>query len=369
MQYLHIRNKLNDSAYSLLKNILFRIDPEKVHNSFLVIGKNLGKYKITKNATSSLFNFAHPSLEQNMHGIKFPNPVGLSAGFDKDAELTEIIPEVGFGFMEVGSITAKSYEGNKGPRLKRIIEKQSIWVNYGLKNKGAIEIKSRLNKKHFKIPLGISVAKTNCRETVDTKVAIEDYIFTIKEFKSIGDYFTINISCPNAFGGQPFSSPRLFKTLMDEIEKLKIKKPIFIKLSPDLGEKNISSILNLSLNYTIAGFICSNLTKKEKNKSGGLSGKSVEKKSNNLLSQVYKFKIKNKKQYIIIGSGGVFSAQDAYKKIKLGANLIQLITGMIYKGPALIGEINQGLVELLKKDKLTNISQAVGLSFKNHLAE
>ncbi|MEK6854969.1 MAG: quinone-dependent dihydroorotate dehydrogenase [Nanoarchaeota archaeon] len=353
---LSLKNKFNRSTYALSKKILFSFEPETMHNTFTKIGKVLGSSKITKKSLSLIFNYQDHSLEQKIKGIYFKNPVGLSAGFDKNAELIETMDSIGFGFVEVGSITAKPCKGNTGKRLARLPEKESIWVNLGLNNEGALKIHEKLKNKKYSIPVGISIAKTNCKETADPEEGLKDYISSLKILKKIGDYITINISCPNAYGGQPFSNPSLYEKLLKETKKLKIKKPILVKLSPDISKENIDKILKISKKYKISGFICTNLTKK--GKSGGFSGKLVEKKANSLLSYVYK-KTKNE-NYILVGSGGVSSAEDAYKKIKLGANLVQLITGMIYHGPSLIGEINQGLVQLLKKDNYSNISQAVG---------
>ena len=350
--------KANRKLYSSSKRILFKIPPETIHNRTIKLGKYLGSKKLLKSIINKLFNYKHPSLEQTLLGIKFKNPIGLSAGFDKNAELLNILSDIGFGFAEVGSITYKPCKGNSGIRLKRLPKKESIYVNLGLNNLGSKKISSQLKNKKFSIPYGISIAKTNCKETAQDDIGIQDYISSLKTLSSLSSYITINISCPNAFGGQPFSRPKAFSKLMKEISKLKIKKPIFIKLSPDLTKRNINQILRISKKHNIAGFICSNLTKNKNTKTGGFSGKQVEKKANSLLSYIYK-KTRSKK-YVLIGVGGVSSAEDAYKKIKLGANLIQLITGMIYHGPQLISEINHDLVMLLKKDGYKNISEAVG---------
>ncbi|MBI2632340.1 quinone-dependent dihydroorotate dehydrogenase, partial [Candidatus Pacearchaeota archaeon] len=293
----------------------------------------------------------------------FKNPVGLSAGFDKNAELINILPSIGFGFMEVGSITARQCEGNVGIRLKRLPKKKSIWVNMGLNNKGANAISNKLKNKKFKVPIGISIAKTNCKETTDTEKGINDYIETIKIFesKNIGDFFVLNISCPNSYGGQTFHNPGLYERLLKEIVKIKIKKPIFVKLSPDLSKKNIDKIINISDKYIIKGFVCSNLTKKHSFRKGGLSGKAVEEKANRMIKYIYK---KTRGKFIIIGVGGIFSAEDAYKKIKLGASLVELITGLIYQGPGLISKINSEIVKLLNQDNYSNIKEAIGKGIK-----
>jgi len=187
---------------------------------------------------------------------------------------------------------------------------------------------------------------------------------------SCGDYITINISCPNAFGGLAFTEANLLDQLLAEIEKEPVKKPVFLKLSPDLQEKDIDAILLVCEKYTITGFICSNLTKVRKNEKivdvipserGGMSGKVVSDLSNSCIKYIYK---KTQGTYTIVGCGGITTAHDAYEKIKAGASLVQLITGMIFEGPQVIGEINKGLVELLKKDGHSNISQAIGTSIK-----
>lgn len=361
---ISFRNKINRVIYkNILKPILFKFDPEKMHNLFISIGKLLGSNTITKSLTSLTFNYQNPALEQKILGIRFRNPLGLSAGFDKNADLPEIMEKIGFGFLEVGSITAKQCEGNKGIRLKRLPERKSIWVHLGLNNKGADEISKKLRYRKFNLPVAISIAKTNCKETVDNKEGIMDYIYTLKKFESqkIGDFFVLNISCPNSYGGQPFHKPELYNLLLKEVVKLKIKKPIFVKLSPDISRKNIDNIIKISYKYRISGFICSNLTKDHEFGKGGLSGKAVEDKSNNLIRCIYK---KTNGDFMLIGVGGVFSAEDAYKKIKAGANLISLITGMIYEGPQLISEINQDLVKLLNKDGFSSIKEAIGADVK-----
>ena len=361
MDLFELKSRFNNASYFILKKILFCFSPEKVHHFFLKMGKIFCKFDFMKKILSFMFSYEHHSLEQTLFGIKFINPVGLSAGFDKNAELIGIMNCVGFGFSEVGSVTALPCAGNSGIRLKRITDKKSIWVNMGLNNEGALKIRDKLKGKKFSIPFGINVAKTNCVETVNPEIGLKDYIYSLKSLRNLGNYFTINISCPNAFGGQPFSNPELYEKLLYEIDKLKIKKPIFVKLSPDLSKRQIDLLFDISLKHNISGFVCSNLTKC--NEHGGYSGKIVEDKSNILLSYLYGKTKKSGRKYVLIGSGGIFSAEDAYKKIKLGANLVELITGMIYKGPGLIGEINYSIVKLLEKDGFRNVSEAVGSGY------
>ncbi len=333
-----------------------------------IVGKILGSNILSRAITSFFFNSPEQKiLNQKIHGIHFKNPIGLSAGFDKNAELTVIIPEVGFGFEEVGSITGEPCEGNAKPRLWRLKKSQALVVYYGLKNDGAEKISTRLAQKRFKIPIGINIAKTNCQACADTDTGIADYVKSYRKFLHIGDYFTINISCPNAFGGEPFHDGEKLNKLLAAMKKYPTKKPVFIKISPDLSETQVDEILKISKKHHVSGFICTNLTKKRENlkildkqvpENGGISGKAVENSANKMIATIYK---KTKGKYTIIGCGGVFSAEDAYKKIRLGASLIELITGMIFQGPQLISEINLGLAELLKKDGYKNINEAIGV--------
>lgn len=366
-----IRNKFFGFFYKVIfKNIFFLFDAEKVHDFIIKFGRFLGSNFITRFKVRLLFNFEDKGLEQNILGINFKNPVGLAAGFDKNGYLIDIMPNVGFGFMEIGSITGEKCEGNEKPRLWRLKKSKALVVNYGLTNNGCEEISERLKNKKFKIPIGTSIAKTNSRECADTIKGIKDYVKTTNKFSNIGDYFAINISCPNAFGGQPFHEKDKLDLLLNEIDKVKTKKPIFLKISCDLSFKEVDDIISISNKHKVNGFILTNLTKKRDNKNildknlpekGGISGKVVEEMSNETIEYIYR---KTKGKYVIIGVGGIFSAEDAYKKIRLGSSLVQLITGMIYNGPQLISQINQGLVELLKRDGFTNIKDAIGIDVK-----
>lgn len=366
----YLRNHIIGLVYrNIVKQILFKFDPETVHDRMINLGKFLGSFYITRLLIRLIYYYSNNKLEQTILGVKFSNPIGLSAGFDKDAVLTDILPCVGFGFEEVGSITGEPCEGNPKPRLWRLKKSKSLVVYYGLKNEGCEKISRRLKNKSFKIPIGISIAKTNNPKTIETNAGINDYVKAFNKFTDIGSYFTINISCPNAFGGQPFTDAKKLDKLLIQIDKIHTKKPIFLKISPDLNNENIDAIIKVASQHNIHGFICANLTKKRDNKriiddvpeKGGMSGKVVEDLSNKLIKYVYS---KTKGKFIIIGCGGVFSAKDAYKKIKLGASLVQLITGMIFEGPQLISNINLDLVKLLEKDGFNNISEAIGINSK-----
>lgn len=364
---IHIRNFVNCFTYIyFLRPIFFRIKPEILHEKMICIGEFMGKYYLLRKATEILFFYSNHKLEQTILGIRFSSPIGLAAGFDKDARWTEFFPSMGAGFMEVGSITYKPYAGNLGTRELHLVKSRAVLVNYGLKNDGAEVIASRLREKKFSIPVGISVAKTNNEATVNTKMGINDYTKTHEIFADIGSYTTLNISCPNAYGGEPFSDSEKLDKLLDKIDTVKTSKPLFIKISADMSEEEIDKIIQVADKHKVSGFICTNLTKDRSNNKikdgnvpaeGGISGKVVEELSNNLIRHVY---YKTEGRYVIVGLGGVFTAEDAYKKIKLGASLVQMVTGIFFQGPQVISEINQGLVGLLERDGYKNISEAIG---------
>ncbi len=372
---IFLRNKIISFFYlHFLKPVFFRSDPEDVHDRMTKMGVFLGKYRIAKKIVNCLFGFRHPILEQTVQGIRFENPIGLAAGFDKDAQLTDILPSVGFGFAELGSITGDVCQGNKRPRLWRLLKSQSLVVYYGLKNQGAKIISEKLKNKKFKIPIGISIAKTNSPETCQLDNGINDYAFAFESFINIGDYITINISCPNAFGGEPFTHPERLEKLLERLDCIEYSKPVFIKLAASLSNQELDDILDVAARHRVHGFVCTNLAKdrnnamvKEKLKDdsipskGGISGKVVQNLSDNTIERVYR---KTRGAYTIIGVGGIFSAEDAYKKIKSGASLLQLITGMIFQGPQVVSEINRGLVGLLKQDGYSSIAEAVGVDVK-----
>ncbi|MBL8030289.1 MAG: quinone-dependent dihydroorotate dehydrogenase [Candidatus Doudnabacteria bacterium] len=357
-----IRNKILGAAYrNVLKPVFFAQDPEKVHDKMTQVGSFLGGNLLTRELTSLAFNYWHPKLEQNILGIDFKNPVGLAAGFDKEAKLVSILPKVGFGFEEVGSITKERYEGNSGKRLYRLPEQKALRVNYGLKSSGADSVYNHLKSIKTEFPVGISIAKTNNPKTSVVENGVEDYLYTYKKLNDLGSYVTINISCPNTCEDFPiFARAENLEVLLKAIFSVPKTKPVFVKLSPDLANENLDSILNVCLKYPVDGFVCSNLTKANKSGhegKGGFSGKAVFEESNRLLAYVYQYTIGKK---ILIGCGGIFTPEDAYKKILLGASLLQLVTGMVYQGPQVISEINSGVVELLKRDGFKNISEAVG---------
>jgi dihydroorotate dehydrogenase subfamily 2 len=304
--------------------------------------------------------------------MRFTNPIGLAAGFDKDAHLLEILPDVGFGFAEIGSVTGEPCQGNPKPRLWRLPKSQGLVVYYGLKNDGCEAIARRLEGRVFRMPIGISVAKTNVPETVAMEAGIADYAKAFRAFATIGDYLTVNISCPNAFGGEPFTDPKRLERLLVALEVIPTNHPVFLKMPVDLPEQTVATLLDVAKRYRVQGVIFANLTKRYDRpeidpaeradlRKGGVSGKPVTKDANRLLSWAYRT---YGSRFVYVGCGGVFSARDAYEKIRQGASLVQLITGMVFEGPQLIGELNRGLVRLLARDGFATVAEAVGAAHR-----
>lgn len=359
----------------LIKPTLFLFDPEKVHELVLNIGEVLGKFSFIRWIARYAFEYKNQALSQKIAGINFETPIGLAAGFDYEAKMPQILSTLGFGFETIGTITNKPYEGNPAPRLGRLPKSRSLMVNKGFKNKGAEEITKKLAKLSPEIPIGISIGQTNSKKPMTQKESVQDIIsaFTIFENSHVRhSYYELNISCPNLFGEVNFYSQKNLEELLDEIKNLKIKKPIFIKMPIEKSNKEVIVMLDVIVKYPIKGVIFGNVQKNRKDPSfdpvevkrfkvGNFSGKPTEKRSNELIKLAYK---KYGDKLIIIGCGGIFNAKDAYKKIKLGSSLCQLITGTIYEGPQLVAQINLELMDLLKKDKLAHISEAIGVDNK-----
>lgn len=339
----------------LLKPIFFQFDPEFVHNHLVWSGQQLGKVPLLRNAVTDIWSYQEKTLSKTLNGITFANPVGLSAGFDYNGELSHIIPSVGFGWHTIGTVTLGAYEGNTPPRLGRLPRSKALIVNKGLKNNGAAEIINRLQKVKFTIPTGISIASTN-RTYHSDQQQLQDIVECFKIFeksKLKHAYYELNISCPNTFGGEPFTTPTRLKELLAALDKIQLQKPLYIKLPIDLGDKKTLQLLKVIDEHRTQGVIIGNLTKDHTNpavhpedkkiwqrRPGNLSGKPTWERSNHLIALTKK---KYGTRFTIIGTGGIFSGEDAATKLKLGADLVQLITGMIYQGPQLIGQINHHL--------------------------
>lgn len=358
-----------------LKPMFFLLDPELVHERMTLNGSLLGKFSLARKLMHYLLYYTSPALTQDVLGINFDNPIGLAAGFDYEAQLTQILPHVGFGFGSVGTITNLPYQGNTRPMLGRLPKSKSLMVNKGFKNLGAKRTIQKLSKLHFEYPVGISIGRTNSLKLNTQTQSIKDIIYTFKFFESTKvehKYYELNISCPNLHGEVTFYPPKNLDDLLLAVDRLKIERPIFVKMPIEKTDAETLEMLKVISRHKIAGVIFGNLTKNRLNPKldpeevakfpvGNFSGKPCFDRSNELISLTYKH---FSKRFIIIGCGGVFSAKDALEKIKRGATLIQLITGMIYEGPQLISQINQELTSLLHQSGFTHISQARGI-YKN----
>ena len=356
-----------------LKPLFFKQDPEAVHNRILKLGRRFGDSAAMRGLFKAAFNYQHPALQQNIFGLDFTNPVGLSAGFDKDADLINFLPSFGFGFSTVGSITLHPYAGNPPPRLYRLPASEGIVVNYGLKNIGTKLINERIQASRVSTPVVVSIAKTNSQATCDDESGVADYVGSFQQVANQDKVAMaeINISCPNTFGGEPFTTPERLELLLAALDAIPCSKPVVIKMPINLAWPGFQALLDVILRHRVVGVTVGNLNKDRSSDKihdtipvglkGGISGKPTYDLCNELISKTYQY---CGDKLIIIGVGGIFSAQDAYEKIKRGASLVELITGMIYEGPQLIGEINAGLVELLEKDGYKNIKEAIGAAYK-----
>ncbi len=359
---------------NIAKPIFFLFPADYVHEFFLIFGHIIGKFKLFKILLKKFWSYEDKILEQKIVSLTFKNPIGLSAGFDYNADLVEILPSIGFGFHSIGTLTHEAYGGNQRPMLGRLPKSQSLLVNKGFKNKGINNVLKKFKIKTHTSPIGVSIGATN-KPYTDFESMLENLVSGFKDaenFKNF-DYYELNISCPNLSNIQnlkeQIASPSGLKKALILLQELNLNRPVFIKMPLERTEDDIKELIDIAKDFSfIYGLIFSNLAKDRKNKvfdqeeiknapSGNFSGKPVEEKSNELIKYAYK---NFSDRFILIGVGGVFTGKDAYKKILLGASLVQLITGMIFLGPEQIGIINKELAELLKKDGYKNIREAIG---------
>ena len=357
----------------IAKPILFRLHPDDVHRRLIFFGSSIQRIPLL-NDLPKLWRYTNDRyLSQTIEGVTFRNPVGVSAGFDKNIQLPVLLKAVGFGFMIGGSVTYRECAGNEGRWYYRLPKTQSLVIHAGLPNQGALRIDARI-RRYIKtifddFPLSVSIAKTNSRKAATDDEAVKDYICSLRLFDTNDrpSIFEINISCPNTYGGEPFTTPDRLEKLLSHIDAAAVSRPVFLKMPTDLSFPAFDALLDVILRHHIQGVTISNLYKDRRTAQlndplpdsipGNLSGRPCRTVSTELIRRTYR---KCGGRLVIIGVGGVFTAQDAYDKIKAGAHLIALVTGMIFEGPQLVGEINRELVALLKKDGFNNITDAVG---------
>ncbi len=351
-----------------ITNFLFKIvrklDPERAH-SLTIQALKLG-------ITPKYSNKSDEVLTSEVFGMKFQNPVGLAAGFDKSAEAFDSLDKLGCGFIEVGTLTLKPQVGNERPRVFRLEENQSIINRYGFNNDGLSRAVKRLSKRiNSTGVLGINIGINK-----NSTTPIADYVEALKIVSPLADYITINISSPNTPGLRDLQSSEKLEKLLGSIEKSRFEKesqaltpPMLLKIAPDLTEKEIEEITHIALKSKVAGLIVSNTTVTrptilkghKKTELGGLSGPPLFELSTKKLAQTY---LACKGKIPLIGVGGVDSAETAYAKIRAGASLVQLYTALTYQGPCLFQSINDGLNLLIKNDNFKNVEDAIGIDAK-----
>ncbi len=355
------------SAYKyLIRPFLFKLEADKAHELTVKTVSNLIKFPGAKGITGAIYRAKHPSLHQNIWGLHFDNPIGLAAGFDKNGTLLPIMEKLGFGFFEVGSITADANSGNPLPRSFRLPEDKSLINRLGLNNDGAKTIIKRLKKSSASIPLGVNIAKTHDPNIMGKK-ALDDYKFSYDLSQDVADYITLNVSCPNTTEGKTFEDPKTLNSLLHHLE-IGIdasSPPVLIKLSVDLSQNHLNELLDVCESFAVSGYVATNTSSKriglntstktiESIGVGGLSGAAIRDESTKKIRQIYEY---TKGEKTIIGVGGIFTAEDALEKILAGADLLQIYTGMIYEGPRIVKTINEGIAEYLRENGLDHIYQ------------
>ena len=349
----------------IIRPILFNMDPEEAHG--LAQSVALATQPIWP-AISGWFKYGGSDLKTTLAGVELANPVGLAAGFDKNGKLASMLGHLGFGYAEIGSVTAKASQGNPRPRLFRLPADEALINRMGLNGEGVDLVAERLAHTKFSLPVGLSIAKTN-DPAITGDAVIQDVLYTFCKIKNLPlAYVAINVSCPNTKEGILEEKNRA-GVIFHEFQKENNQNlPILVKLSPDGSDALIEGIVEEACKEGLAGYICGNTTTTrndlhtpmaeiERIGSGGLSGPPLKSRALSLCRRVFKLKQPNQ---IIIGVGGIGSGKDAYDFIKSGASLLELYTALIYHGPTLALQINLELSELLRKDGL-QLNQAVGL--------
>jgi len=335
----------------VLKPILFKLSPDRVHDLFTIVGETAGRIAPLRWLFALVYGYRGPDISKTVDGITYRTPVLLSAGFDPDGRLTRILPTLSFGGEEIGSVTAHACEGNARPHLTRLIRNKSIVVYKGLRNNGVDALIAKLKKtpraKGF--VLGISIARTNEQSAAaDVEAGVRDYVDSFKKLNEagVGDYYTLNISCPNAYTGETFIVPENLARLLTRIREVPCTKPVYLKMPINIPWEQFAQLLDIADKNAIQGVVIGNLNKDYSHLKhtedapsgyrGGLSGMPTAKLSNELIK---KTRERYGKRFTIMGVGGILTPDDAMEKFAAGADLIQLISGMIFEGPGLIKKI------------------------------
>lgn len=339
---------------SLIRPILFRFDPEKVHYFTFNVLKIIHKIPGIASLLRICFQVKHPKLERELFGLKFKNPVGLAAGFDKNAVLYNELANFGFGFIEIGTVTPKAQEGNPKKRLFRLTDDQGIINRMGFNNKGVAEAIEQLKKNKGKLIIGGNIGKNTQTKPEDYT---KDYLECFNALHPYVDYFVLNVSCPNVSSHAKLNDKDYLEELINAVQQanktFSKQKPILLKIAPDLNEGQLDEIIDLVAIANLDGVIASNTSVSRENLktsssklkqigNGGVSGKPITEKSTQVISYLH---TNSKGAFPIIGVGGIHTVEDAIKKIEAGASLVQIYTGFIYSGPSLVKKINKMLIK------------------------
>ena len=364
-------------AYVLYKNLirplLFLGDPEKTHEQTLAL---LSKIEPFEGILERYFGVRDDRLQVRVGPLIFPNPVGLAGGFDKNAVAVKTIAGFGFGFIEIGAVTALAQPGNPKPRLYRLPEDEALINRLGFNNEGATAIAERLralrgNGAPLKIPLGINIGRS---KIVATKDAVADFVAAFARLYPYGDFFTLNVSSPNTPQLRDLQERDLLQGLLRAIQEKNhelgsshghLPKPVLLKIAPDMEFSQADDIVSVAMSEKIAGIIATNATAhlrehliSRSKEPGGLSGRPLRALATSFVRHLYRA-VGGRLPIIGVGRG-IFTAEDAYEKIKAGASAVQIYTGFIYEGPAAVKRINRGLIRLMERDGLRSIAEAVG---------
>lgn len=333
----------------LIRPILFGFDPEEIHHFSFSSIRFINKIPGVSGLIRSMFHVNDKRLEREVFGLKFKNPVGLAAGFDKDAKLYNELSNFGFGFIEIGTLTPKAQEGNPKKRLFRLLEDSAIVNRMGFNNGGVLEAVERL-KKNKGVLIGGNIGKN---KVTPNEEAVKDYEICFEALYNHVDYFVVNVSSPNTPGLRELQDKepltKLLMVLQNMNQQKPKQKPILLKIAPDLTDDQLLDIIEIVKDSKIAGVIATNTTisreglqSVNKIEAGGLSGKPLTKRSTEVIRFLSE---KSNKAFPIVGVGGIHSAEDAIEKLEAGASLVQLYTGFIYEGPALVKAINKKILE------------------------
>ncbi len=355
----------------LARPIIFQFDSEKTHEVLLNMGESMGKVAWLARSMQALCFSTEPVLVTTVANITFSNPIGLAAGFDYQAQLPSMLPGLGFGFGTVGTLTNLPYAGNLRPRLGRLVRSRSLMVNKGFKNAGIEKTLEKWQGKTFPVPVGVSIGRTNTALHTSQREAIDDILSAFQKAEASGvsfSYYELNISCPNLLSNIEFYSREHLNDLLTAVQALNLVRPIFIKMPISLSNNDTLILLEVIMSQRIAGVIFGNLQKDRAHPAllpeevssypnGNFSGMACQDRSDELIALAY---AKTKGKLPIIGCGGVFTALDAYRKIRLGASLIQLASALVFEGPSVPARISIDLAKLLKRDGWNSVRQAVG---------